>query len=63
MKRPIQSRQTANYLTTFLRPLVSLHEKIYTRIQTINELAKPILVFRLKGFKNQTLWGGTYLYY
>ena len=42
-------------------PLVPL--KIYTRIHTINKLAQPILVFRLKGFKNHTLWGGVYLYY
>ena len=31
-------------------PLVPL--RIYTRIHTINKLVKPILVFRLKGFKN-----------
>ena len=34
-------------------PLVPL--RIYTRIHTINKLAKPILVFRLEGFKNHTL--------
>ena len=42
----------------FYAPVFPL--KIYARIQAINKLAKPILVFRAKGFRNHTLWGGTY---